>query len=185
MPDWKSLVRSRTGGSVAGNVVRDLRYALRLLRRTPGFGSGSYASTARGRSGAVLIALEVALAMTLAVAGALVLQSFARLTSVTPGFDPDRVLSLKVFLTPPRYRTAAEGKQYITAALDRIAAVPGVDSVAAISQLPLGDPSSTQPFELEGHPATAVNRPAATGSPIVRAKSACGWRSAPRGAAFC
>ena len=47
--------------------------------------------------------------MTLAVAGALLFKSFARLTSVTPGFDPERVLSLKVFLTPPRYRTVASG----------------------------------------------------------------------------
>ena len=51
--------------------------------------------------------------MTLAVAGALVLKSFARLTAVPPGFDPERVLSLKVFLTPPRYRSVASGKQYI------------------------------------------------------------------------
>ena len=66
----------------------------------------------RGRTtgGAALIVGEVALAMTLAVAGALLFKSFARLTSVTPGFDPERVLSLKVFLTPPRYVTVAVGQ---------------------------------------------------------------------------
>ena len=37
-------------------------------------------------------------------------------------------------------------------ALDRIAAVPGVESAAIISQLPLSDPSSTLRFEIDGRP---------------------------------
>jgi putative ABC transport system permease protein len=124
-------------------------------------GFGGHAVAARGRSGACLIVCEVALAMTLAVAGALLLESFARLTSVTPGFDPTRVLSLKVFLTPPRYTTVASGKQYIRNALDRMASIPGVESVAAISQLPLGDPTSGQPFTIEGREVVPGDRPSA------------------------
>ena len=99
--------------------------------------------------------------MTLAVAGALLFKSFARLTAVRPGFDAERVLSLKVFLTPPRYRTVASGKQYIRSGLERMAAIPGVESVAAVSQLPLGDPSSTQPFDIEGRAVAPADRPSA------------------------
>ena len=111
---------------------------------------GDYSTTGRSRVGAILIVCEVALAMTLAVAGALVLKSFARLTAVPPGFNSQRILSLKVFLTPPRYRSVASEKQYIGKAVDRMSSVPGVEAVAAISQLPLGDPSSGQPFTIEG-----------------------------------
>jgi putative ABC transport system permease protein len=139
--------------------VRALRVSSQAALKD-GFGGDSAAS--RGRSGALLIVGEVALAMTLAVSGALLLKSFARLTSVTPGFDPEHVLSLKVFLTPPRYRTVASGKQYIREALDRMASIPGVESVAAISQLPLGDPSSAQQFEIEGRPVAKADRPSAS-----------------------
>jgi putative ABC transport system permease protein len=103
------------------------------------------------RAGDMLIVTEVALAVTLAIAGGLLLRTFARVTLTPPGFDARGVLSLKVFLTPPRYTTIESGKAYIGRALERVARVPGVESVAAVSQLPLGDPSSTLTFELEGH----------------------------------
>jgi putative ABC transport system permease protein len=122
-------------------------------------GFGGYTTTGRGGTGAALIVCEVALAMTLAVAGALVLKSFARLTAVAPGFDSDRVLTAKVFLGPPRYRSVASEKQYIGSALERIAALPGTESVAAISSLPLGDPASGQRFEIEGRPFPSDDRP--------------------------
>jgi putative ABC transport system permease protein len=124
-------------------------------------GVGGYSTTGRNRAGAVLIVCEVALAMTLAVAGALLLKSYAQLIAVRPGFDAAGVLSLKVFLAPPRYRTVAQSKQYITSALERIARIPGVDSVAAISQVPISDPSSTQFFEAEDRPTAPGDRPAA------------------------
>ena len=111
--------------------------------------------------------------MTLAVAGALLFKSFARLTAVKPGFDADSVLSLKVFLTPPRYVTVAAGKQYIRSGLERLAAMPGVESAAAISQLPLGDPSSTQPFDIEGRAIAPADRP----SPAYRAISSGYFRT--------
>jgi putative ABC transport system permease protein len=151
--------------TVAAGAIPALGPALRALRVSPQAalkdGAGGYSSAGRGRTGAVLIVGEVALAMALAVAGGLLLKSFARLTSVTPGFDADRVLSFKVFLTPPRYRTVASGKQYVRNALDRLAALPGVEAVAAVSQLPLGDPSSTQLFDIEGHVTAPGERPAA------------------------
>ena len=100
--------------------------------------------------------------MTLAVGGALLFKSFARLTAVRPGFDPERVISLKVFLTPPRYRTVAVRQAVHPQQPRSLAAIPGVESVAAVSQLPLGDPSSTQRFEIEGRP----SRPA-TGRPRI------------------
>jgi putative ABC transport system permease protein len=124
-------------------------------------GFGGYAAAAGARSGTLLIVGEIALAMMLAVAGGLLLKSFARLTSVEPGFDPSRVLTLKVFLTPPRYRSVASEKPFIRAALDRMATISGVESVAAVSQLPLGDPASGQPFVIEGRTFAPGERPAA------------------------
>jgi putative ABC transport system permease protein len=131
--------------------------ALRVSSLKDGF--GDYSTTGRSRVGAILIVCEVALAMTLAVAGTLVLKSFARLTAVPPGFNSERILSLKVFLTPPGYRTVASAKQYIGSAIARMASVPGVEAAAAISQLPLGDPASGQAFTIEGRTFAAGERP--------------------------
>ena len=132
-------------------------------------GSGGYTGArAAHRAGAALIVVEVALAVTLAVCGGLLLRSFAAVTSTAPGFDTRNVLSLKVFLTPPRYRTVASGKAYVRDALDRIASVPGIESVAAISQLPMGDPSSNLRFEIDGQPFSAEGSPSTAYRAISR-----------------
>jgi putative ABC transport system permease protein len=146
--------------AILAGALPSLAPAMRALRPSSlKDGFGDYSTTGRSRVGAILIVCEVALAMTLAVAGALVLKSFARLTAVPPGFSSQRILSLKVFLTPPRYRSVASEKQYIGKAIDRMSSVPGVEAVAAISQLPLGDPSSGQPFTVEGHSFAPGERP--------------------------
>ena len=157
---WFTLAVAMLAGAIpaVAPAIRALRLSSPSALKD---GFGGYAGGARLSSGRLLVVGEVALAMTLAIAGALLLQSFARLTAIAPGFDPDRVLSLKVFLTPPRYLTVAQGKQYVAGALERIATVPGVESVASVSQLPLGDPSSTTPFEVEGQAVLPADRPQA------------------------
>ncbi|HVT57477.1 MAG TPA: ABC transporter permease [Thermoanaerobaculia bacterium] len=124
-------------------------------------GFGGYATATGTRLGELLIVGEVALAVTVAIAGGLLLKSFAALTSVSPGFDTARVLSLKVFLTPPRYLTIDAEKRFIHDALLRTGEVPGVEAAAAVSQLPLGDPSSLERFEIDGRPLAPDESPAA------------------------
>jgi putative ABC transport system permease protein len=136
--------------------------AVRALRESSasalkeGFGG---VATAPGRGGAALVVAEIALAMTLAVAGGLLLKSVSRLSAVDPGFDPSRVLTLKVFLTPPRYRSVDSEKQFVRAVLDRLARVPGVEQVAAVSALPIGDPASGQAFTIDGRTFAPSQRP--------------------------
>ena len=151
--------------AILAGVVPALAPAVRALRTSSQAalkdGIGAYSGAAPGRGGAVLIVGEVALAMTLAVGAALLFTSFTRLTSVAPGFDAARAISFKVFLTPPRYRSAADGKRYITSALEHVSNLPGVEAVAAISQLPLGDPASGQQFDIEQRATVPGNRPMA------------------------
>jgi predicted permease len=174
--DVPVLALTFTVAMLAG-LLPALAPAVRLLRRQSHAaltsGVAGYSPADRSTTGAALIVCEVALAMTLAVAGALLFRSFARLIAVQPGFDAERVLSLKVFLTPPRYVTVAAGKQYIRAGLDRLAAMPGIESAAAISQLPLGDPSSTQPIDIEGRTIAPADRP----SPVYRTISSGYFRT--------
>ena len=157
---WITLLMAIVAGALPA-----IAPAVRMLRRsshaTLTSGVSAHSPADRSAAGAALVVIEVALATTLAVGGALLFKSFARLTAVPPGFDASGVLTLKVFLTPPRYLTVASGKQYIAAALDRLSSMPGVEAAAAISQLPLGDPSSTQSIDIEGRAVAPAQRPAA------------------------
>ena len=65
-----------------------------------------------------------ALSLTLVICAALLVRSFARLSSVPLGFDPDRVLVVNV--DTERVRTDAAGRMRLFRILDAVRAVPGV-----------------------------------------------------------
>ncbi|HEX9759740.1 MAG TPA: ABC transporter permease, partial [Candidatus Acidoferrales bacterium] len=67
-------------------------------------GRGSSAGAHRARTRSVLVVTEVALAVVLLVGAGLLLQSFARLSSVDPGFDSENVLTVRVQLPGAVYR---------------------------------------------------------------------------------
>jgi putative ABC transport system permease protein len=72
-----------------------------------------------------LIILQVALSLALVIAAALLVGSFARLSSVPLGFDPDRVLVVNV--DTERVRTDASGRMRLfDRILDAVRVVPGV-----------------------------------------------------------
>ena len=73
-----------------------------------------------------LIILQVALSLALVIAATLLVGSFARLSSVPLGFDPDRVLVVKV--DSERVRTDAFGlMRLFDRVLDAVRVVPGVE----------------------------------------------------------
>jgi putative ABC transport system permease protein len=57
----------------------------------------------------ILAIAEIALAMMLLVAGGLLIRSFALVTSVSPGFDPQKVIRAEVSLPQFEYRTPRNG----------------------------------------------------------------------------
>jgi putative ABC transport system permease protein len=116
---------------------------------------------------------QVGLALVVLVGGGLLLRSLSRLLAVDPGFEPRGVLSLKVFLGPPRYRLLPSQHGYVRDALARLEQLPGVSSVAAVSHLPLSGLTSRQRFEVEGRPAPAGEAPSAS----YRAVSASYFRT--------
>jgi putative ABC transport system permease protein len=99
------------------------------------------ARRSRLRSG--LVVLEVALALVLLAGAGLLLRSFERLVRVDPGFNPDGLLTLQVWLPWPnqpekgRYFTRAQRRVFYDRALTAVEAVPGVREVALASSIPL------------------------------------------------
>ncbi len=114
--------------------------------------AGSGLSGTRRRLARGLVAGEVALALVLLVGAGVLLRSFARLSTVDAGFDPAGVLSLQVSLSGPRYAADGAPARFYADALDRISALPGVESAAAISWRPFGIGSATR-FAVPDRPA--------------------------------
>jgi putative ABC transport system permease protein len=96
-----------------------------------------------------LVVGEVAIALVLLVGAGLTVRSFQRLSGVDPGFDPRAALTLQVSLPSASYSDEASQTRYFEQALDRLAALPGVESAGAISWRPLGTGSRTSYWPLD------------------------------------
>jgi predicted permease len=113
----------------------DLTTALKAGGRS-GQGDGGFGST-RLRLRSLLVVSELALALMLLIGAGLLVRSFARLQDVPPGFNPDRVVSMRVGSSGRQFATPAAGAEFFRQIGDRLAAVPGVTARGAVSSLPL------------------------------------------------
>ncbi|HEV3410232.1 MAG TPA: ABC transporter permease [Chthoniobacterales bacterium] len=115
---------------------------------------GSRGSTA-GRSGTlrnVFVVAEVSLALVLLIGAGLMIRSFVRLQSVEPGFQPENVLTMRVQLPRKKYAEPHQITDFFKQAQERVAALPGVQAVGAISYLPLTGPAARDGFKIIGQP---------------------------------
>ena len=111
-------------------------------------GRGSRVSAA-GRTRALLVITEVALALVLLVSAGLTIRSFVALQRVDLGFRPERVMTVGLPLPPKRYATWQQRNHFAQELLARVKHLPGVQA-ATIGNggLPFGGPQST--FAIEG-----------------------------------
>src|ERR1022692_638967 len=91
-------------------------------------GERSTGSSAVLRWRSALMAAEVALALMLLVGGALLWKSFAHVTGVDLGFQPDRVLMMLVNLPDLRYPDGARRLAFFQELEQRVERLPGVQS---------------------------------------------------------
>ena len=116
--------------------------ALQLLRRDEHKGlieAGHRAST--GKQSALirkaLVIGEVALACVLLVGSGLLVRSFIKLLEVDLGFQPKRAVAWRV--DPTRsFKSAGDWAQYYDGLVERVLAVPGIESAGLSDTLPLG-----------------------------------------------
>jgi len=112
-PAWRTsqvdLARAINGAGGSGRIHNGLRHAFTIA--------------------------EIALAFLLAVGAGLMARTFWRLMSVGAGFDPHHILTLTTSVSGPRYATNFIG--YYTEVLDRLHSLPGMESVAMSSLIPM------------------------------------------------
>lgn len=106
-----------------------------------------------------LVGVQVAVALVLLSGAALLATSMYRLLQVTPGFDPDGIVTMRINL-PDRYEDVESVNAFHERLRERFEAIPGVTAVAAIDQAPLTGPgNSGTPFVVERPLAPGQRRP--------------------------
>ncbi|MCH9647093.1 MAG: ABC transporter permease [Deltaproteobacteria bacterium] len=115
----------------------------------PALGSGTTGNGSGRRSllGRGLLATEAALAVVLLVASGLLLHSFARLTSVDTGYDPNQVLLAQVSLSqerPPEVTAAL-----VNDLLSSLRNTSGVEAAGAANMAPFSNSTAIQQFSLD------------------------------------
>ncbi|HEV2130574.1 MAG TPA: ABC transporter permease, partial [Longimicrobiaceae bacterium] len=105
----------------------------------------------RTRNG--LVVAEVALALVLLIGAGLLLQSFARLRSIDPGFRAENLLTVRLALGGSGYNEPPKVVAFYEQLLDRVQALPGVTSAAAASTILLPELANSAGVTIEGRPA--------------------------------
>jgi predicted permease len=106
---------------------------------------------ARNRLRGLLVVSELALSLILLVGAGLLIRSFTRLQDVPPGFNPERVLSMRVAPVGPKYREDKAVVQFYQAVEDRIKHIPGVRTEGLVSALPLTGEVGWGQINVEGY----------------------------------
>jgi putative ABC transport system permease protein len=114
--------------------------------RTPGAGS------TRSPLRSALVVTEVALAMVLLIAAGLLIKTVVGLNNVNPGFNPQRLVTMNVWLPRAKYPKAEQWNGFYDRLVDRLQALPGVESAGLTSILPGGDNFDRRTIEIDGQP---------------------------------
>src|SRR5579859_6840590 len=111
----------------------------------------------RRRARGILAAGEIALAMVLLVAAGLLLRSFAKLTSVSPGFDARHIVMADISLPQFQYAKAQQWAAFSDELLTRVQALPGMRDSAVVVPRPIADGFVNLGFDIEGSPAASAS----------------------------
>jgi macrolide transport system ATP-binding/permease protein len=96
-----------------------------------------------------LVVAQVAMSLVLLIAAGLFVRSLWRAAAVEPGFAADRILTAQLNINLLRY-TRAQGREFYRQAVERVRAVPGVESASLARNVPLGGGGSVRSLLVEG-----------------------------------
>ncbi|MFL5574712.1 MAG: ADOP family duplicated permease [Gemmatimonadaceae bacterium] len=141
--------------SVASGLAFGLLPALHAARgRLTGDLIAGQREGARGPSRRIndaLVVAQLSLSVVLLIAAGLVLKSFQRLTQLDLGFRPEGVTSIALAL-PSRLGDAAALRAFVNTTLERVRAVPGVQSASLAWAMPMEDGANYDGYLIEGRP---------------------------------
>ncbi len=130
-------------------------------------GRGATVGAGRQRGRSVLVVVQIAGALALAVVAGLTLRSAHELMLGPQGYDPDHLLTLQITLPESRYRDPQSRRTFARSAAERLSAIPGVTAVGFANLLPGQPGGSSRPIQVEGEPAFDRSNP-----PLVESRTA-------------
>ena len=110
-------------------------------------------SQSRGQHRArnVLVVVQVSLALVLLICSGLMIRTFRALTNVNPGFaEPERVQTFRIYIPETEVKENERVVRFEQEIQDKIAAIPGVDSVAIGTKIPMDPGGWHDPIFAEG-----------------------------------
>lgn len=120
-------------------------------------------SATEGRRGLftrdLLVGFESGLSTVLLVVAGLLIGSFVRLLNVNQGFDPGRRIAVEIDLPHTGYGESSQRESYYRQLLAKLHALPGVNSAAIVSTLPLQGEDWVDAMQREGEHLTMAELP--------------------------
>jgi putative ABC transport system permease protein len=112
----------------------------------------------RNRTRSVLVVLESAVAVVLLIGAGLLIRSLIRLQNISPGFDAQNVLTMRVDLPREKYGTPEKAANFFSQLESRLGGLPGVENVGLVSELPLSGQPNDMPYTVEGRPPVSIDQ---------------------------
>ena len=113
-------------------------------------GQHATVGTRRQRLRGALVAVEVALAVVLVIGAGLMIRTLAALGDIDLGFNPDRVLTMRVTIPASKYRTNENVVNFFDELQERVNALPGVEAAGIVRALPLATTVGDYFIDVEG-----------------------------------
>ncbi len=137
--------------SLITGILFGLLPALRATRVNLAHGSRSSASDSRHslRLNKLLVVSQVAMSLVLLAAAGLFVRSLEKLRSVDLGFNPERLIQVSISTREAGYRGPQVGALY-KLLLDRLAAIPGVQSVSGVRNGLIQNGGTSTTFSIPG-----------------------------------
>jgi predicted permease len=141
---------------VATTLLFGLAPALRTLRvnLVETLREGSQQATVGGRRQRLrgaLVAAEVALAVILVIGAGLMIRSLAALGRIDLGFDPDRVLTMRLALPATAYESPERVVGFYRQLIERVRGLPGVEHAGVVRVLPLATTIGDYGIDVDGY----------------------------------
>jgi putative ABC transport system permease protein len=161
---WLAVLALGSGVLIlVGGLVPAIHGSWQMDRSLKSGGRSTTDGPAARRLRRALVAAQFALATPLIVAAVLVLTSLDRLSRVSVGIETERVLTAAVSLSGAGYARDTDRKSFWDRALERVAALPGVEAVALADSRPPNEAGQSNNFDLEDDPTPAgQNQPIST-----------------------
>ncbi len=133
-------------------VIPALRASRTDLNESLKTGIRSVGSSEKGRLRGALVAGELALSLVLLTGAGLLVRSFLRVTHVDPGFDVSHVLIFDLSLPDAAYPDGPHIAQFADRLVDRLKALPQVQSAGTVFPRPLSAEPFNSTFSIKGEP---------------------------------